>query len=452
MPDISIITPSRLIRAAAVTIAFALAMVSTPDLKAELIDADAVKVWQGKLAIAENADDSIAALYNLFDLTKRYDAGVFSCPLLELSSRTMDYTIYLDVLRKVANRNARDQKMMDSLYEVIKEVPASDDQQETLIFIEVRRLQAMLNNMPKDERFRYLYDLVANYRDDPSMPLYSRIRSLYLLTTVLSKTVGGDIYDDYMDRLYLLIKELPDQLGPLSSLYFTQASVSSTLSGEYERGAAINRKLLSIIHSLKARNEANGFAYANYNNNEYSVLRRLITNYPALQQEEIDSCYMRIKELVAIDDELKEEYATVMRVEAFYLVAKKRYAEAVKAIEKALEKEENADYRLRLLQMLIECGEKTANSALLSSARKRYISAMEDWMDRRQDEKITELQLLLDLTTDFRDRLSDSDEDYQHQLASQRIIISILIAVALAAMATAGVMVVRSRKRGRRHQ
>ncbi len=297
-------------------------MVSTPDLKAELIDADAVKVWQGKLAIAENADDSIAALYNLFDLTKRYDAGVFSCPLLELSSRTMDYTIYLDVLRKVANRNARDQKMMDSLYEVIKEVPASDDQQETLIFIEVRRLQAMLNNMPKDERFRYLYDLVANYRDDPSMPLYSRIRSLYLLTTVLSKTVGGDIYDDYMDRLYLLIKELPDQLGPLSSLYFTQASVSSTLSGEYERGAAINRKLLSIIHSLKARNEANGFAYANYNNNEYSVLRRLITNYPALQQEEIDSCYMRIKELVAIDDELKEEYATVMRVEAFYLVAK----------------------------------------------------------------------------------------------------------------------------------
>ena len=284
------------------------------------------------------------------------------------------------------------------------------------------------------------------------MPLYSRIRSLYLLTTVLSKTVGGDIYDDYMDRLYLLIKELPDQLGPLSSLYFTQASVSSTLSGEYERGAAINRKLLSIIHSLKARNEANGFAYANYNNNEYSVLRRLITNYPALQQEEIDSCYMRIKELVAIDDELKEEYATVMRVEAFYLVAKKRYAEAVKAIEKALEKEENADYRLRLLQMLIECGEKTANSALLSSARKRYISAMEDCMDRRQDEKITELQLLLDLTTDFRDRLSDSDEDYQHQLASQRIIISILIAVALAAMATAGVMVVRSRKRGRRHQ
>ena len=68
-------------------------------------------------------------------------------------------------------------------------------------------------------------------------------------------------------------------------------------------------------------------------------------------------------------------------------------------------------------------------------------------MDRRQDEKITELQLLLDLTTDFRDRLSDSDEDYQHQLASQRIIISILIAVAPAAMATAGVMVVRSRKK-----
>lgn len=337
--------------------------------------------------------------------------------------------------------------MMDSLYEVIKDVPASDDQQETLIFIEVRRLQAMLNKMSKEDRFKYLYDLVANYRDDPSMPLYSRIRSLYLLTTALSRTVGGDIYDDYMDRLYLLIKELPDPLGPLNSLYFTQASVSSTLSGEYEKGADINRKMLSIIHSLKARNEANGFAYANYNNNEYSVLRRLITNYPALRAEEIDSCYMRIKELVAIDKELQEEYTTVMRVEAFYLVAKQRYAEAAAAIEKALESEGNEDYRLRLLQMLIECGEKTGNRALLASARERYIAALEDCMDRRQDEKITELQLLLDLTTDFRDRLSDSDEAYSHRLSRQRIIIILLSVVALAAVATAVAMTVRRRRR-----
>lgn len=96
MPDISIFTRSRLIRAAAATIAFALTLVSAPGLRADLIDADAVKEWQGRLAQAETADDSIAALYNLYDLTKRYDAGVFSCPLLELSARTMDYTIYLD--------------------------------------------------------------------------------------------------------------------------------------------------------------------------------------------------------------------------------------------------------------------------------------------------------------------------------------------------------------------
>ena len=59
MPDISIITPSRLIRAAAVTIAFALAMVSTPDLKAELIDADAVKVWQGMTVLPRSTISSI---------------------------------------------------------------------------------------------------------------------------------------------------------------------------------------------------------------------------------------------------------------------------------------------------------------------------------------------------------------------------------------------------------
>lgn len=419
--------------------------------QADVIDVEAVKEWQKKLTEVSTPEDSISVLYNLFDLTKRYDHGVFSEPLLSISERTMDYDVFLDVLRKVANRAANGTSSniatLDSIMEIVKSVPANDNQQETLIFIEVRRLQALLNSMSRDEKFDCLYELVTNYHDDPSKPLYTRIRPLYLLTVALGKTVGGDIYLDYMNRLQILINQLSDPVGPLTSLFYTQAAVSNTLNGEQEKAVETNKQLLDIIDSLQARNSVHGYQFVNYNNHRYVTLRRLLANYRMLTQDEIDSYYSELRKLVAEDSEIAEEFNTGARSESYYLVAKKKYAQAIPVLEKALANEKNAGYKLNLLRMLLESCEAIGDYAKVSAVRQDYINALEKNLATQQKEKIAELQLLLDLTSDFRDQLVESETKYQSSLRHYRTALWIVGTAGLLSLVWAIFLSLKTRRR-----
>lgn len=420
-------------------------------VKADVIDAEAVKEWQKKLAAVSTPEDSISVLYNLFDLTKRYDHGVFSEPLLSISERTMDYDVFLDVLRKVANGvangNAKNVATLDSIMEIVKTVPANDNQQETLIFIEVRRLQTLLNSMNRDEKFDCLYQLVTDYQDDPSKPLYTRIRPLYLLTVALGKTVGGDIYLDYMNRLQLLINQLPDPFGPLTSLFYTQAAVSNTLNGERDKAVETNKQLLEIIDSLQYRNHSNGYQFVNYNNHRYVTLRRLLANYQMLTQDEIEKYYKELSQLVEVDADIAEEFHTGARSESYYLVANKKYNQAIPVLEKALANEKNAGYKLNLLRMLLESYGAVGASSKVADLRLDYINALEENLADQQQEKIMELQLLLDLTSDFRDQLVESETSYRNSLKHYRVALWIVSGFAAICMIWAIILSCKIRKR-----
>ena len=169
--------------------------------RATVIDMAAMKEWQNRLASSRNAADSITALYNLFDISLRNDSGVYSAPLVHLTSRTKNFDVMLDVLRKLGNSMRSDSLAYRRIREAIVKTPPSEDQYESLLFIDLTRFNWEVSNMNDSQRMTLLQRMIADYQDNQGASLYDRILPLYRITIMLGRTVGGDLYSDYMDRL-----------------------------------------------------------------------------------------------------------------------------------------------------------------------------------------------------------------------------------------------------------
>lgn len=406
--------------------------------RAAVIDVNAIQTWQQRLSEAKNASDSIKALYNLFDITHRADSGIYSYPLLQLTAREGEYGVHLDILRKIVNVNTNDSILVDSMFRMAQRVPESNDQRETLIFIELRRFYVQLQNMTEAERLSTLYNLVDQYRDDADAPLYERILPLYKLTMALGRTIGGNLYSEYMDRLQVLIRQLPDQFGPLSSFFYTQASVIYTITNDQEKAVEANKRYLNIVDTLKMRNRNRGHRHASYNSNEYVALRRMLVNYEALTPWEVEHYYRRLMALVESDQQLATEYSNVARARSYYLVAKQRYPEAIEALHQAIENEKNGDYRTRMLRLLVECAKQTGNRDELRAARDEYVINLEKTNERRQREKLAELRFLMDINSNVRERFNNLEVEHEkllNEYYKDLLVMSIIAGVAVLAFA-----------------
>ncbi len=404
-----------------------LSLVIAAPSRADVINVSNIKEWQKNLREAQTMQDSIEILYNLFDISLRSDTGVYSRPLIELCERARDYDTELDIIRKVVNKNDRNEAIIDSMRTIVARLPYNENQRETMIFIEIRKLLADYNDMDDTERIKLLNDYIEEYEDDPSKGLYDRILPLYKLTVALGLTVGGELYADYMDRLAILIRQLPSKNGPLTSLYTTQAAMNYSFLGENEKAVEANKAYLAIIKELIAENEAKGHVYASYKNNEYLALRRMLTCYEALTPAEIDSAYNRMGELIVDDPELADEFNNLARATSFYLVAKKRYPEAIKAIDKALKNEKNRNYRIRLLKLQMESAEAVGDRETLSDARGQYIELLEKRLEANRSDKVRELGLLLSVNNNSQERLEETVQELSDTKRHYRLIIAIIL-------------------------
>lgn len=416
--------------------------------RASVIDMAAMKEWQTRLASSKNASDSITALYNLFDISLRNDSGVYSAPLVRTASRTKNFDVMLDVLRKLGNSMRSDSNAYHRIREAIAQTPPSEDQYESLLFVDLSRFNWEVSNMSDPDRMTLLQRLIADYQDDPDASLYERILPLYRITILLGRTVGGDLYSDYMDRLYLFIKELPDPDGPLSSLYYTQAATAYTFTDEPEKAVKACKRLLEMTENLKKLNKSRGYLNANYNSVEYIYLRRMLVNYPALTDEEIERYCGRLMELVDKDERLHQEFNHLGRARGYYLVATKRYAEAIPELMKSLRNETDREFRKRAYPMIILSAKESGNTKVFNEISADYIAMLEDERAARQVEKINELQLLLDINAESKERIRQLNESYNRD--TQRLTVALVIVSVIAAAATIMLIITAARHR-RRH-
>ena len=174
----------------------------------------------------------------------------------------------------------------------------------------------------------------------------------------------------------------------------------------------------------------------------------MLVNYPALTDTEIEMYCDKLMKLVDEDERLRQEFNHLGRARGYYLVATKRYAEAIPELMKSIHHENDREFRTRAYPMIILSAKESGNMKVLNEISADYIAILEEERTARQIEKINELQLLLDINAGSKERIRQLNESYTHD--TQRLTVALIIVSIIAAAAIIMLIITAVRHR-RRH-
>lgn len=405
-------------------ILFASAFASASEAKAE-INRHISDSLQQILARTTTARDSVPILYDLLDLSRYSDRAAAGERLLATARRGASRSVQFDIMRRLAAIYANGGSKVDRIIPLINEVaamPQSPEQRTTLTFLRVERVAARVNSLPESDRQVYIQEMLRN-RGVETADAYDRIEMLFMLCKYLQNNILSEQLSRYLDELGALLHEQPYQSKPLENLYYTQASLIYTVSGQHEKAIEACRKLLEIVNDLESEAIEKGYRYRNYDTMRYIILRRMLNNYQSLTDEEIEQTYDAIKQLTEQDPDVYNAFNSVQRPTIYYLMAKKRYPEALAIIKKQINNPDNRIYLNRLYQYMIEAAEAVGDKDALLLALKESNKIMQNSLDLRASDRSRELDIIDDLTITRNHNIGlQKQQQQQERLFHQRTI------------------------------
>lgn len=404
-----------------------------------------------RLAATTNPDDSIMILYNLYDISDRKNIGEYASQIYKTAGRLRDREVQLDVLRNVATVYLNNDSIINLCLAETMDMPESYDRKETELYLKVLLTACEVRNASQEAMNDSLISIIERFHDEPELDLYERTYKLYRLALYLGNSQFGDMYQERMAQLYTLISNLPQiEKSALSSLYYTQAAHIFTAKEEHEMAVAADKQLLDIMDTLYVRYNAEGRPHRNYDRNRYVSYRRLLGNYPALTPEEVEKYYAEICSIAQRNSAVRKDLETNQRARIFYLMATRRFAEAMPLIRKHLSEKQNDRYRRQFLRFLKTCARATGDNATLLWATTEYNNILEDYYRIQTNEKYHEIDMLRDMRESqaerFRDEITEL-RDANARITRYLHICQGIIALLIVCMAAGAIMIFRSGRR-----
>lgn len=413
---------------------------------------DSGKYWIKELSRATTPEDSMKALFNIFDLDADTKDWHYTRMLYSLAGRQKDFAAQLDIVRHLSNTYAENDSVLEICLEEVSQLSPSFDQRETKTYVRLRRAFLNVQQMSDEEAQAALPEAIGGYSDYDMDNLYERIVNLAHPTYLLANTIGGDMFQDYVDRLVMLADNLPQGNGAVKSTVYTRAANMYTLREDYAKAIHADSILLGIIDSLEVKYKDEGRIYRNLDRNRYICYRRMLYNYPALQPGQAQEIYSKLTALLPDNPELAADCKKFNPARAFYLSAIGRHSDAVAAYQAALAVPNSKKYHLLLLKHLIQSAEKAGDLSAQLEATTAYAQMLEEYNNQKAEEKLMELQLLQDINNIQDARNTDIiDGLVQGKKRLSYIVVGIAI-VSIGAIAYIIITAIRRRKRkNRRH-
>lgn len=381
-----------------------------------------------KLSQAQTPKDSLAILYDLYDLSLRSDQQKLAWQIYDIVNRTDDKTGVSDVLCQLAVLYSKSDSVLQHIEECAKAQPESRLQKQYLLFIQLYREDAKAKNLKgsqRQEEVMKIFNKEHNGNPADTSSFYDNIRQLYSLCIYLSYTTSGKLYVEYLQRLEELIRQLPADAYFLRNMFYTRAAIVYTNNGEYDRAIAADRELIHIIDELKKRYAAMGRRYRNHNYdaNYYLCYRRMLSNYPGLTQEEVEDFYNKCVALSERNEDVRKNLEDHPRVKVYYLVAQKKYKQAIPYIKQLLDHTDLAPaQRRQMLSLFKEAAIATGDDASLLVALKEYNDVLLQYQQDSYDELYRELQIRYDVNNLIAENIQLELESRETQARNDNII------------------------------
>jgi len=247
-----------------------------------------------ELFLAKTPQDSIPLLYHLYDLAGRTDKRNYNNLLFNAAKHSNNYKVQLDIIRNTCNIYTSSDSAMAICQTDAELLPESDDQKETITFIKVNRISRNARASSEADRQKMLQKLIGEYKQTSNADIYENVLRLYTLCIYLGSSTQGELYTEYLGKLEKLIKQLPPEgRHALPNLFYTQSAIIYTQNEEYAKAIAADKELLKIIEQLTKDYKAQGRIFRNFDTNYYNCYRRILSNYPALSRDEVESYYQK---------------------------------------------------------------------------------------------------------------------------------------------------------------
>ena len=379
-----------------------------------------------ELSLAKTPQDSIPLLYHLYDLAGRTDKRNYNNLLFNAARHCNNYKVQLDIIRNTCNIYTSSDSAMAICQTDAELLPQSDDQKETITFIKVNRISRNARASSEADRQKMLQKLIGEYKQTSNADIYENVLRLYTLCIYLGSSTQGELYTEYLGKLEKLIKQLPSEgRHALPNLFYTQSAIIYTQNEEYAKAIAADKELLKIIEQLTKDYKAQGRIFRNFDTNYYNCYRRILSNYPALSRDEVESYYQKILELCKINTTIDNDYHSSGRPLIYYLMASQRYSEALPYLKKYINAPDNTRSRMQLLKLLTEAATAVGDNTTLLQTTTEYNKMLEEYNHLKAAEKYKELQILYDVNELKNQNAQLELEKREAEIKSSRTVIHI---------------------------
>lgn len=346
---------------------------------------------------AKTANDSLALLTDIYDLSGRGHRDETGRKIVEIALRSGNTAVGLDAVRNLANSHFKNDSLLNMDMELASRFPDSDDRKETLTFIAMMKNLYSVRYSTPEERETQLRKLLREANAGNETDVYRSIVLLHAISLYIGESSQGDLLSKYLDRLGRLIENLRPEATSLRNIYYVQAAMVYTENEEYSKAINADTKLLKSIDDLESGRTGLRRKYRSYDANRYISYTRLLANYPHLSKMDIEDYYRKVMDIVATDSTAATTNRISLRPQIYYAMYRQQYDKALELLKQAIDYPYNASCRRQMLKMAITAAEHTGDHETLLQASRDYNTMLENTLSQRNEEKYKELQLVYDI-------------------------------------------------------
>lgn len=382
---------------------------------------------------AKTYNDSVSIYYDLFDLHTRRDKKTDGMVLLYLAAAHNDESVQLDIARRIASASASiDTAICTTLLRHVEKMPESRERDATRSFIFLTKMRSEAIDSSEKVRQQRLNEYLHRYREDKDITPTENMEMLFVICSYLDITVPGDMLAKYINKLEEAIKKLPFHLYGIYNMYYLDASIIYSNFGDADKAVEANKKLLDIIDKLAEQSRAQNRRYRDYATHYYNTYRRILSNYTALTDNEVEYYYDRIKALTETSLDCHYDFNNSQRPTIYYLMAKKRYGEALTILKKQIDNPANASSRRLLYKQMLQAATEIDDKGAMLQAAMAYNQILENYLIQNSIERGRELQTLYDLNSLQAEKTALELENKEGELGRRHIkYVIILIAAGI---------------------
>lgn len=397
------------------------------------------------LSEAGTRQDSIEILYHIFDLSTRKEQVEVGNEIYQVAERDKDAKTQLDILRLISACYS-DSASFQKIAEKARTLPPSKERDETILFLKMKRLSFDTHYLNEEKRQKQIVQIIAD--GDPKnadkkkkrengiadySATHKHLIKLYTLVEYLRNDASGDMLKGYLDDLMDLARNSDIELYAIRNIIYSEVANIYSDAGDHEKAIDADRHLLKVVESLEKEYAGKGRHHRNYDISRYTIYRRMIRNFPALSQDEIDDLHQKCVALAEKNREVKSDMENSPRYYAYYYMAKGDYNAAIPYLKALLQKDKLAtQMRKQVLEHLVQAADKTGDKETKLEALSQYNLILEELNKAQASAKYKELQIKYDVQ-DLKSRNADLElQSRNDEIDSERrIVIFVIVAFIL---------------------